>query len=116
MDAKVATQAPSSLPSSLLKMGDRPTPNDILMLVFSLAILLAILLQKVYANSLRRVQPEFSFQPGFKVPCRFCQYFSRNSYLQCALHPVTVLTQQAVDCVDYDPPREAKRVEDQRRG
>ena len=43
----------------------------------------------------------FSFTPPPKTPCYRCRYFSNNSYLKCALHPVTALTEQAVDCRDY---------------
>ncbi len=43
----------------------------------------------------------------FKLPlvtlCYRCQYFSNNSYLKCALHPVTAMSEQVVDCRDYCP-------------
>ena len=42
-----------------------------------------------------------SFKPLPKTPCCRCRYFSNNSYLKCALHPETALTEQAVDCRDY---------------
>lgn len=41
----------------------------------------------------------FSF---FKSRCRKCQFFNDNNYLNCALHPSVVLTNQAVNCSDYD--------------
>jgi hypothetical protein len=36
-----------------------------------------------------------------QVPCRKCRFFSSNSYLQCAVHPSTVLKDEAKDCSDY---------------
>ncbi len=41
----------------------------------------------------------FSF---FQSPCRKCQFFDENNYLNCAVHPSIVLTNQAVNCSDYD--------------
>jgi hypothetical protein len=38
-----------------------------------------------------------------QVPCRNCQFFKNNPYLQCAVHPSTALTAQAVNCSDYCP-------------
>jgi hypothetical protein len=70
MDAKVATQPSSSVPSSPLRAGARPTADEMFLLVLSLVILSAILFRKVYASTLRRVQPAFSFRPGSKTLCR----------------------------------------------
>jgi hypothetical protein len=36
-----------------------------------------------------------------KVPCRSCRFFSSNPYLKCALHPTSVMTDQAIDCADF---------------
>ena len=33
--------------------------------------------------------------------CRSCQFYARNLYLKCAVHPSIVLTQQANSCLDY---------------
>lgn len=41
----------------------------------------------------------FSF---FQSPCRKCQFFNENNFLNCAVHPSVVLTNQAVNCSDYD--------------
>ncbi len=38
-----------------------------------------------------------------QVPCRNCQYFHNNQYLQCAVHPSTALTKEALSCSDYCP-------------
>jgi len=44
-----------------------------------------------------------------QVPCRQCQFFSVNPYLRCAIHPLTALTSEAVDCSDYQPTQEIKQ-------
>lgn len=36
-----------------------------------------------------------------QIPCRNCQFFKENQYLKCAVHPTIVLTQQALNCRDY---------------
>lgn len=41
--------------------------------------------------------------PCSAAPCPSCRFFSRNIYIRCAVRPTDVLTQQAIDCPDYDP-------------
>jgi len=36
-----------------------------------------------------------------QIPCRTCRFFTNNQYLKCAVHPSTVLKQQAINCPDY---------------
>ncbi len=38
-----------------------------------------------------------------QVPCKNCQFFQDNHYLNCAVHPTVVLTKQALNCSDYLP-------------
>lgn len=45
----------------------------------------------------------FSLEPISQVPCRNCQFFSSNPYLQCAVNPGMALTDKAVNCSDYCP-------------
>jgi hypothetical protein len=33
--------------------------------------------------------------------CPGCRYFSNNHYLQCALQPTIVMTEESIDCKDY---------------
>lgn len=42
----------------------------------------------------------FSFTP---YKCHNCQFYARNLYLKCAVHPSIVLTRQANNCIDYCP-------------
>jgi hypothetical protein len=39
-----------------------------------------------------------------QVSCINCQFFSKNPYLKCAVHPCIALTEKANDCSDYLPP------------
>ena len=45
------------------------------------------------------------------IRCSRCRYFNDNHFLNCALHPVTVMTEQAVDCQDYCQKARAKWIE-----
>lgn len=36
-------------------------------------------------------------------PCKNCQFFNNNYFLNCAVHPATTLTKQALNCSDYSP-------------
>ena len=38
-----------------------------------------------------------------QAPCRNCEFFANNPQLKCAVHPSTVLTEQASNCSDYLP-------------
>lgn len=38
-----------------------------------------------------------------QFPCRNCQFFSKNPYLKCAVHPCIALTEKANNCSDYLP-------------
>ncbi len=39
--------------------------------------------------------------PAFPPPCRNCQFYDKNPYLKCAVHPSWVFTKHATNCVDY---------------
>jgi hypothetical protein len=38
-----------------------------------------------------------------QVSCINCQFFSKNPYLKCAVHPCIALTEKANNCSDYLP-------------
>ena len=112
MEAKaIATQPSNSLPPSQREIETLPALDATFLMIISLLMLSAIA-ALVYACIPKRWQHSFSFKPSPKTLCHRCRYFSDNSYLKCALHPVTALTEQAVDCADYCPNIEAKRVEE----
>jgi hypothetical protein len=111
----IVTQPSNSLPSSQQGIATLPVMEAALIIFLDFLILSAFA-ALLCAFIPKRWQPSFSFKPRSKVPCHRCRYFSSgNPYLKCALHPVTVLTEQAVDCTDYCLNSKAKRVEKWRR-
>jgi len=106
----IATQPSNSLPPSQRGIETLPALDGAFLIITSLIILSAIA-AAIYTCIPKGQRHSFSFKPHYKVPCHRCQYFSGNPYLKCALHPVTVLTEQAFDCSDYYPNSEAKLVE-----
>ena len=66
----------------------------------------------IYGCISSRKQHSFRVKLPSKIICARCRYFNDNHFLKCALHPVTVLTEQAVDCKDYYQKARAKWFED----
>jgi hypothetical protein len=62
----------------------------------------------IYACISNRKQHSFRVKLPSKVVCSRCRYFNDNHFLKCALHPVAVMTEQAVDCMDYCPKNKGK--------
>jgi hypothetical protein len=57
--------------------------------------------------------PSVSVKPADdKIECDRCKYFNSNLYLNCALHPTTVLSEAAIDCEDNSPNCQTKRAEE----
>lgn len=44
-----------------------------------------------------------SFKRFSTIPCRKCQFFDNNQHLPCAVQPVLVLSEEALNCGDYAP-------------
>lgn len=102
MEPKLIAIQPSNsiLPS---QKAIEPRPADIaFFIILNLALLSAIAIP-IYVFMVKRKRASFGLKPSPKVICHRCQYFSDNRYLKCALHPVTVLTEETVDCVDHRP-------------
>ncbi len=38
-----------------------------------------------------------------QIPCAGCQYFTNDYRLKCTVHPSVANTEQAVNCLDYQP-------------
>ncbi|MGG6270090.1 hypothetical protein ACQ4M3_32735 [Leptolyngbya sp. AN03gr2] len=36
-----------------------------------------------------------------KIPCSSCHYFTGDYSLKCTIHPSIALTEEAIDCSDY---------------
>ena len=91
-----------------------PTPPVLLGTIGGLVILSTIG-GLIYAYIFNRKQHSFRANLPCEITCSRCQYFNNNHFLKCALHPAIVLTEQAVDCVDYDQKAEIKQVKKWRR-
>jgi len=101
MEARtIATPPSNSLPPGYQGATTASEPNVGFLVMGSFMISWAIA-ACIYAHLPKAVQRPFSLKSRAKVPCHHCQYFSHNPYLKCALHPESVLTEQAVDCRDY---------------
>lgn len=106
----IAAQPSNSLPPSQRGIETLPPLDAAFMIIIGLAIPSIVLATSIYAYISKRWQHSFSFKLRHKVSCHRCQYFSGNPYLKCAVHPVTVLTEQAFDCIDYCPNSKVKQV------
>jgi hypothetical protein len=110
MEAKlIATQPSNSLSPNYRGIETLP-PLDVAFLIVITFVMFSGIAASIYAFIPKRKQHSIIFKPRYKFLCYRCRYFGDNPYLKCALHPVTVLTEQAVDCIDYDPNSEAKRI------
>lgn len=38
-----------------------------------------------------------------QIPCTRCAFFTRDYRLKCTVHPVKALTEEAINCPDYEP-------------
>jgi hypothetical protein len=76
---------------------------DAAFLILACLGLIYVVSNSWFADRLKRRRQAMAI--GFKsrppFSCYHCRYFGQNPYLKCALHPTTVLTEQAADCRDY---------------
>jgi hypothetical protein len=38
-----------------------------------------------------------------QIPCSGCQFFTADYRLKCTVHPSVANTEEAIDCIDYQP-------------
>jgi hypothetical protein len=38
-----------------------------------------------------------------QVPCSRCAFFTDSYYLKCTVHPCKALSEEAINCLDYEP-------------
>ena len=43
-----------------------------------------------------------------QVPCYKCKYFTNSCYLKCTVNPQLACSEDAIDCRDYQPLKEAR--------
>ena len=107
----IATQTSSSLAPSQKRVEDFSALDSIFLATISFAIILSILIQ-IYDSLSNRKQDARA--DNLKLPadpiCPGCQYFSNNCYLRCAIQPTIVMTEASIDCQDYSPIHQVKRI------
>ena len=107
MEAKIiATQSYHSLTPN------RQRIEDSAFTTFSSIAILTAMAVFTYAFVAKERQKSYSQKHCDKSPCNNCEYFDRNLYLNCAIHPTTVKTEAAIDCIDYCPDSKTKRAEE----
>lgn len=110
MEAKlIATQASNSLTLDRQRIED--TAADSAFAIFSSIAILTAIAVSTCAFVSRERQKSYS-QKSCQNPCNSCEYFDGNHYLNCAIHPTTVRTDAAIDCIDYCPNSQTKRAEE----
>ena len=84
------------------QLGQENFPYVGLLFLITIVIFSFILLIFRYSR-FGKMMAERTLTPGVfhTIPCRSCQYFCHNPYLNCAIHPSLVLTDRAIDCPDY---------------
>jgi hypothetical protein len=97
-------------PSSFLLTNQKEIEN-ILTTGYVLTFIIVVVMMSriaflIHTYRPKRKQNSKIFPPLPKAQCDRCQYFSRNAYLQCAIHPSTVMTSQALSCNDYQASKE----------
>ncbi len=41
-------------------------------------------------------------QTMHRIPCSDCSFFTNQAVLKCPLHPTTALSEEAIDCLDFE--------------
>ena len=41
-----------------------------------------------------------------QIPCADCQYFTNDMHLKCTVHPTIALSEEAIDCSDFQEARD----------
>ncbi len=104
----IATQSANSVTLDRQRIED--TTTDSAFAIFSSIAILTAMAISTYAFAKR--QKAYTQKACEKSPCNSCEYFDRNLYLNCAIHPTIVGTEAATDCKDYCPNSQTKRAEE----
>jgi hypothetical protein len=110
MEAKLIVIQPSNSLNPSQYRVERAAADPLFPIVSSIAVMTAIAVS-TYACVSKQRQKSDRQVASPKALCHSCTYFNNNLYLNCALHPSEVLTESAIDCVDYCPNSKAKKAE-----
>ncbi|MBE9126728.1 MULTISPECIES: hypothetical protein [unclassified Coleofasciculus] len=70
-------------------------PMGVVFVIWTLLVLVKLDFWKRFRNRLTPVKS------SPKIPCSHCRFFKNDPYLKCAVHPGKVLSEEAINCVDY---------------
>ena len=111
MEAKlIIIQTPNSLPLERSKIETSPK-MDLTAPALTVFGISAAIVVSTCIYIFKGWQREQSIQAKERIICDGCRYFNNNRYLQCALQPKLVMTEQSIDCLDYSPVHKVKQVE-----
>ncbi len=111
MEAKLIVIQPSNSLNPSQHRVEAAATDPMFPIVSSIAVVTAIVVS-TYACISKERQKLHGRARSSKAICHSCEYFNNNLYLNCALHPSTVLTDSAVDCIDYCPNSKTKKAEE----
>ncbi|MDZ7992558.1 MAG: hypothetical protein RM022_016670 [Nostoc sp. EfeVER01] len=57
----------------------------------------------VILHKIKLSRQTYDIKNSNDFPCQNCHFFSKNSYLKCAVNPSLVFTKAAINCCDYQP-------------
>ncbi|MBD2256800.1 hypothetical protein [Pseudanabaena sp. FACHB-2040] len=47
-----------------------------------------------------------------QIPCANCTYFTNSHFLKCPIHPATALSEEAINCSDFEPAKSLGKIKD----
>jgi hypothetical protein len=83
----------ASLINAFLVAGASLCPLSLIILLFGFFWAVSIAIRESTAR-LKRLH---------SIPCDRCLYFTGCHYLKCTVHPCKAFTEDAVDCLDFEP-------------
>ncbi|MGA7934789.1 MAG: hypothetical protein WCA35_14690 [Kovacikia sp.] len=99
----VQTQ-PSRLRTGIGHPNTTPDASLVLIPIF-LIVVWAIVAFPFFREISKARLARANFLKASKIPCQNCRFSSKSSYLKCAIHPTTAMTEAAANCSDYCPNR-----------
>jgi hypothetical protein len=77
------------------------------MIILGVALLCPLFVVALLSGSLWAIIIAFQesrprLQQQHSIPCDRCTYFTGSRYLQCAVHPYSAFTEEAVECPDFE--------------
>ena len=43
------------------------------------------------------------FRKMHQIPCHNCKFFTGNYHLKCTVHPLKAMSEEVIDCRDFEP-------------